>query len=668
MMASPALIANRPRMEQTPRPRPAHLDYESFWTTEEQPGWLDRVLDQAATWLRDRLHLDLDLSVDGEVRSPDHSKRAQTLHRTASKSRGVRLRVRNANRDGTFIVTVLAVESLRGGWLQITVTCSDPSRVVRKPAVADQFLDVVEFADVTALRSQAEYTSVEGLEPLEALIGSPDRRLPVIVAAPLDDVPFDSWNALVDRWTTQTAGIAHVISLAPPAAQEFASRHRLHAVLPGTLRTYPAGADLSDPLTAKTARWLSHRSLAGDDKAVAKTIESFVRQHAASQALSLPSAAREWSRAFDRIASGKLRAAVTPAHASLSERRELFATRQRELAELRQTPALQDDESARTAPPVPEPSAAPVSTLQEIEHLRRELVASQAALAASTQKLRTVQETLMLDGIDEESLLGLLELATRTVPDQSAIDTLLDTNDSLQNRIEGLEEDVLTERSDKIEARKALSRLEDDYGRARREIEYLRSKVAEHSPEAAYSFTDQGAPQNPLGECPATWEMLADRRDLSDHGIILTASVKKIKDLETVDADGSALTAAWDALGTLAAYRNAVCAGTWDRDVHDFCESGPLGQFRVPPNKHSRGETGSTKQDNRYRKARLLPVPSSVEQSGMVHMWAHFKPYTWTSEKRLRIHYHDQVRSDGAIYVGHVGEHLPSASTTKLHR
>ena len=56
MMASPALIANRPRMEQTPRPRPAHLDYESFWTTEEQPGWLDRVLDQAATWLRDRLH------------------------------------------------------------------------------------------------------------------------------------------------------------------------------------------------------------------------------------------------------------------------------------------------------------------------------------------------------------------------------------------------------------------------------------------------------------------------------------------------------------------------------------------------------------------------------------------------------------------------------------
>ena len=52
----------------------------------------------------------------------------------------------------------------------------------------------------------------------------------------------------------------------------------------------------------------------------------------------------------------------------------------------------------------------------------------------------------------------------------------------------------------------------------------------------------------------------------------------------------------------------------------------------------------------------------------MVHMWAHFKPYMWTREKRLRIHYYDQVTSDGALYVGHVGEHLPSASTSKLHR
>lgn len=49
-------------------------------------------------------------------------------------------------------------------------------------------------------------------------------------------------------------------------------------------------------------------------------------------------------------------------------------------------------------------------------------------------------------------------------------------------------------------------------------------------------------------------------------------------------------------------------------------------------------------------------------------MWAHFKPHTWVAEKRLRIHYLDQVSTDGTRYVGHIGEHLPSASTTKVHR
>lgn len=665
-MASPATIANRPRMEPIPRPRPSHRDYESFWTTQERPGWLDRVLDQAATWLRDRFHLDFDLSQDADVHSSDLSKRAQTLHRTASKDRGVRLRIWNTNRGGTFIVTILAVETSRGGWLQTTVTCSDPSTVVRKPAVADQFLDVVEFADVSTLHSQAEYTSVSALDALEALIDSSDRRLPVIVAAPLDDGPFDAWNNLVDRWTKQTVGIAHVVSLAPMAAQEFERRHGSHAVRPGTLRTYPAGADLSDPVTARTARWLSHQSLAGRDQDVAKTIESFVRQHVASQPLRLPSTAREWSRAFDRITNGKLREAVNPAAVPLSERRDFFATRRREFAATQPNPELRRAESAKVTPPAP--AIAPSTSPQENERLRRELAASQAALEASEQRIRDVQETLMLDDLDEGSLSALLELATRDVPDQSAIDALLDDNDVLQTRLDGLEEDILAERSEKTEVRKALGRLEDGHGRANRELAYLRAKVVENDPEAAYSFTDQGAPQNPLGECPATWEMLAHGKQLAKHHIVLTAPAKKIKQLETVDADGSALTAAWEALGTLAAYREAVCAGTWVRDVHDYCESGPLDQFHVPPNKHSRGETGSTKQDSRCRKARLLPVPESVDERGKIHMWSHFKPYTWAKEKRLRIHYYDQASTDGTIYVGHVGEHLPSASTTKVHR
>lgn len=90
--------------------RLSHRDYHSFWTTQESPGWRDWVLDQASTWLRDRIGLDIDLSANAALRNKDRSKRAQVLYRNSGKDHGVRLRVWNSNRDGTFVVTVLAVE------------------------------------------------------------------------------------------------------------------------------------------------------------------------------------------------------------------------------------------------------------------------------------------------------------------------------------------------------------------------------------------------------------------------------------------------------------------------------------------------------------------------------------------------------------------------------
>src|SRR5699024_10675085 len=170
----------------------------------------------------------------------------------------------------------------------------------------------------------------------------------------------------------------------------------------------------------------------------------------------------------------------------------------------------------------------------------------------ATQRLDAVQETLMVDDLSEDSLTELLELATRDVPDQSAIDAVLESNDALQSRIDGLQGDLDDERAEKSEARKALARLEDDSARDRRQIAYLQAELSKRYPQAAYAFTDQDAPTNPLGECPATWEQLAESKILEDHGIVLTASMRKVKGLTAIDADGAALTAAWEAFGTLA--------------------------------------------------------------------------------------------------------------------
>lgn len=652
-------------VDSAPPDRLSYRDYQTFWTTQESPGWLSKVLDQAATWLRDRLDLDLDLTADADEHSPDRSKRAQVIHRPAGRETGMRLRVWNTNQGGTFVVTVVAVEKPHGGWLQINVTSNNTYTVAKKPRIADMFLDVVEFEDHSPLRASAEYTSLGNLDELEDLLNAPDRRLPVIVAAPVDGVPFDAWNSHVDRWTRQTVGIAHVASLDPLAAQEFENRHGTRAVRSGTLRTYPAGADLDDPLTARTARWLGHQSLAGDDRDVEKVIESFVRQHSISQPSPLPPESREWVRAFERIAGSKLRESVIPAPPEPSERRQRLDERKRLLgSSVPLAPVL--DQPVATAPPTSERDVDAV----EREELLARLRASEARAEAAEKKVAWVQDTLLLDALDEPSLTSLLDDATRVVnvPEQGAIDTLLSTNESLQSRIEALEEDFLNEQIEKVESRNALGRLEEENLRALREITYLRDVVKKSDPEAAFAFTDSGTPSNPLGDCPVRWDQLTASRSLKDHRIIFTGSEKKLREIASSDVDGTALNAAWDALGTLASYRAAVIEGSWDRDIESFCVSGPLDRFHVPPNKHSQGETGATKQDTRYKKARLLPVPTSVDKEGRAYMWAHFKPFSWTPEKKLRIHYLDQVSADGHIYVGHIGEHLPSASTKKVHR
>jgi len=138
-----------------PPERLSYRDYQTFWTTKEPPGWLSKVLDQAATWLRDQLSLDLDLTVDVDAHTPDRLKRAQVLHRPAGRETGVRLRAWNTNHGGTFIVTVLAVEKPRGGWLQINVTSNNPLSVAKKPRIADMLLDVVDFEDHSPLRASA---------------------------------------------------------------------------------------------------------------------------------------------------------------------------------------------------------------------------------------------------------------------------------------------------------------------------------------------------------------------------------------------------------------------------------------------------------------------------------------------------------------------------------
>ncbi|GIT78562.1 hypothetical protein LLS1_02310 [Leifsonia sp. LS1] len=645
----------------TATPAISGLDYQAFWTTSAGEGWMELALAQAGEWVRDRLGLDVDLTRNNEASNPSRTKRVQVLHRQAGREEGVRLRAWNTNHGTTFTVTILAVNGPSGGWLLVQATSSDRSRRTAKPAVADRILSVVDFSDVGPLRSTTRHVGASGLDDLEDLIDDPDRRLPVIVAAPVEGIEFDRWIAAVDRWTTYIAGIAHVVSLDPNSAAEFARRHGRRAVLPATLRTYPPGSDLADPAVEQASKWLTPRSLAEDDVRVSRSIETFIRQYQVSHPVALPPAVREWSRAFDRFAAQQLRDAVSPVSAELDVR-----VAERQAAHRAPT---------RATPPAMPPAAKRIREherghrpVEEMARLRAQLEESERARQLLEEQLVGIQDFLSLTDLSEGSLLELLDAATRTHPDSGAIQQLLGDNERLQSRVEELEDALLLEQINYSESVAEQDRLEYYYEQRDREAAYLRSRLAESDTAAAFGWIDDGGPSNPLGEPPADWDAFVADPRLADNGIVLTGNKRRTRDLAGLDIDGSALQAAWDAMGTLVSYRSARLDGTWESGVHSFCEAGPRGAFHVPPNRHAQDESSITRKNKRLADYRRLPVPASVDSTELVHMWTHFKPFSWSADQKLRIHYYDQVTSDGHIYVGHVGMHLPSGSTDKIHR
>lgn len=643
------------------------LDYQAFWTIGESKNWLRQALGEAASWARERLDLEIDLTQDSEVTGSDGTKRAQVLHRHAGRDTGVRLRVWNTNAGTTFTVTVLAVDGPGGGWLLIQASSSDRSRRTEKPAVADRILSIVDLADVRPMRTAAQHFTDHDLDDLEQLINNPVRRFPVIVAAPIDGIEFDRWNQAVSKWTRYCAGIAHIISLDPNSASGFRKRHGGRGVQQATLRTYPPGVDLDNPGVEQTARWLTPNVLSGSERKVARLIESFIRQHQITHPVPLPSAVREWSRAFDRFAAQELRLAVRPATATLQER---LAARQAALKPKVEVvgPAVQRDGIIQTRVHDPERIEGLVEADATIASLFARLEASERARIVTSTQLQHVQEFLSLSNLEDESLLELLDAATQTQPDSSAIAQLLNDNDQLRNNVEELEDRLIEEQISSSDLSAELDQLEVYYQERTRENSFLRSKIVEHDPASAYAWTDEGGPSNPLGECPIAWDSLLTDSRLFNYGLSITGNPRRTKEISSLDLDGSGLRAAWASLGTLASYRANRLAGTWETNVHSFCEAGPAAAFHVPPNKHAQDETSATRKDKRLADHRLLPVPKSVDGSGYVQMWAHFKPYSWSAHQKLRIHYYDQVTTDGRIYIGHIGYHLPSGSTDKVRR
>lgn len=145
--------------------------------------------------------------------------------------------------------------------------------------------------------------------------------------------------------------------------------------------------------------------------------------------------------------------------------------------------------------------------------------------------------------------------------------------------------------------------------------------------------------------------------------VVFTGDAGPALELDELVHTGLHVQRTWEALLALRDYAAAKADGRVDSDLQGYLERTPDGLCTWPAQRHARGESLTVQSDPRLRSSRLLPVPTDVDPSGRVPMWAHLKLLTY-GQTSPRLHYYDDTRRSGCVYVGYVGRHLRNTQTS----
>lgn len=679
--------------------------YRAMFTFDAGAESLDRVLEQAAAWLRSK-GVDVDLRECAARVFPDGSTDAPELsvvHRDDARGHQFRIRHAESNAAGRWYTELVGMVPARFpglGWVCVNVTNSH-GRAPQPPGLVGRLLDVLDSprdGDML-LSSQAPVLRVDDLDDLLDAICDPHRQGLLFVAGSAPDPMVDAWIQRVRKLTGGMRGIAQPVVLDPPATLELAQMLGAdHAVAPWTIRTFRPGTDPAWAADARRHRVLSTERISADpDPTIRNLLARVARQHANAQPSPafVSRAMRDLDRVSDALLLNSLFSEPTPANPE---------SRARHLPETSRGPAPADapppaapavneavdtGADALTTPPPPPPAPrfapedarvddAPGSRADdktaesdktpplvaiaapELEQLHRDLAAAQA-------RARLVEDYFGAD-VDEDTLVALLEKATSPTPaagdaaqaEQTAA-MLAGAKEQLREhqRLVGDLEEALTERERAL-AEESDERLLAEWERARVADEnlWLRAQLREL---AAYDAAAAPVPASHITEFPNDFDELVDWLPrLAERGVHFTGDANEARKLTAIDATGKYAMAAWETLLVIADYRAARVAGDHDTNMELYLRNTPTGYRAMSPKRHAGGETGTTM--GQYGHLRSFPVPGAVDPSGSAVMAAHFK-LARHGMVSPRLHYYDDVAGTGAVYVGYIGEHLRCVST-----
>ena len=196
-----------------------------------------------------------------------------------------------------------------------------------------------------------------------------------------------------------------------------------------------------------------------------------------------------------------------------------------------------------------------------------------------------------------------------------------------------------------------LGRLEvfEQKSKLEAEIRYLReSLVNTRSAELAYELMPEGQ-YEPL---PLTFQGVLNRFDELAFVSFTGDSSATIR-LDDIDT-GSSAPHCWEYLQVLDDYARAKVMKAFDNNFMQYLKNTPIGFKSMSFHKYAPVESEQTANRRSLLEVRTFNVPDQVDPSGRALMEAHLK-----LSRRIRIHFLDDTRMSGRIYVGFIGYHLP---------
>jgi hypothetical protein len=672
------------------------LGYRSIFTIGAEQDPVRIAAEQFRSWLRQK-HYDADAVAPGVHDVAKGVLLAVTEFHPQDGSHALRYRLTESAPTAEWTTTITARTGGRErGWIWVDVNAppfqrgdgsphhqeGDPAgppepaegpKWTAVPRLVRDILSVTEAGDGDlTLSCRPTPVGAGELDDLIAAICDPERRGSALVAAPIPGEPMPLLIGRVEEITRQSVGLAGVYVLDEGAAEDLRkSFGQLHAVPPGAIRTYLPGVDPASAVDARRHRILLASTIATQPAGkLARTLGWANR----SRALNLP-LPKQVSR-VDRILSRE-----EPATALRSIHEGMSGTPTDLAPPPELTPGSGDGTDVDSREAVREATEIAVEAAREAE-----VAAQEAARTAEDGASAPVEEAATAAARDvtaaSELLADLVREFAADIPGQPAarggaalVDRLrrflaegrsaLRGQQELSRRVASLQDTLEETEDDRDRARSHLEEEQLDHAVTQYELLHLKAEADRLRAALATVGRPEDAWTTPaeIPQPPASFAELLERlKDGALPRVAFTGEDKAALELDDHDSLGTWASKTWDMLRVLDGYVEARQAGEFNQGVHAYLTHTPPGRPGYSAGAHASQESDTVENSAKFRKLRMLPVPTEVCADGSLFMGSHFR----IAMKGLispRMHYHDDATNTGKVYVGYMGKHLPNKQT-----